>query len=307
MSMRIYNVFFWVSQFMCFLVFVSCDNSQQKDLDKRQAAPPIHDTLIAGVSLVKVANGPFQSGWPCSTQTIAYDFWIGKYEITNGQYFKFLKAAIDQQVVFVKDKNLFIYHPDAPASAAHCFLVKYLDHAIYLDAKGELSLNTTYAQHPVTSVSWYGANAFCAFYGFVLPSEKEWEKAARANNPTRFSWGDDINGHFANFLNSNDPFEPGTTPVGYYNGQQHAGFRTQNACSPYGCYDMAGNAWEWTRDLFDANSKNYLGKGGGFNIHTAAGLQIYYVSTFRVGQDTPPLDCTHLADGFRVVKRFGHE
>ena len=307
MSIRILHCIFLAGLFSCFSNLVGCTNTGQRSSVERFAVPSFEDTLLNGISLVKVAKGPFKSGLACSTQKIDYDYWIGKFEITNEQYFKFLKEAIEQQIIFTKDNKLFIPHPDAPSSSAHCFLVKYLDHAIYIDTQGKLTLNITYAQHPVTSVSWYGANAFCKYYGFVLPNEKEWEKAARANNSTRFSWGDDINGHYANFLNSHDPYEPGTTPVGYYNGRQHAGFQTKNACSPYGCYDMAGNAWEWTRDLFQSDSKNHLGKGGSFNIHTPAGLQIYYVSTFRVAQDTPPLDCTHLADGFRVVKRFDHE
>ncbi len=203
----------------------------------------------------------------------------------------------------MKDQNIYVVHPKSTRSENNLFIVKYIDQAIYLDANGVLTLNSSYAKHPVISVTWFGAKAYCDFYGFQLPSANEWEKAARGNHCFRYPWGNTIDAHYANYFNSQDPYEPGTTPVGFYNGKTNAGFKTRNAVSPYGCYDMAGNAWEWTRDKFAAAAPHHLGKGGGFNIHTAAGLQIYYISTFRVAQENPSLDCTHLADGFRVVQR----
>lgn len=265
-----------------------------------------NDTVISNVSLVKVNSGCYKSGLNCDTKTIDYSYWIGKYEITNKQFFTFLTEALKKQVLFIKDKNIYIEYTNDSLLLSDTFCVKYLDHAIYLNPNGELLLNAAYANHPVISVTWYGANAFCKYYGFKLPSANEWEMAARGNNCTRFSWGNDINSSYANYFNSHDPDEPGTTPVGFYNGKIHQGFKTYDAVSPYGCYDMAGNAWEWTRDKFSPQSQYYFGKGGGFNLHTAASLQVYYVSTFRVNEVVPPLDCTHLSDGFRVVKHINN-
>jgi formylglycine-generating enzyme required for sulfatase activity len=128
--------------------------------------------------------------------------------------------------------------------------------------------------HPVVEVSWYGANAFSTFFDRRLPSEAEWEMAARGTSSDLgdstftiegdssevisvgvgypYPWGDEITPRHANYLSSGDPFETvldvGTTPVGFYDGTNHGGFATQNNASPFGCFDMAGNAYEWVGD-----------------------------------------------------------
>lgn len=294
-----------VSLIMLVVVMLACQDEPSTATKESKNHSVVQDTLISGVQLVKVPKGLYKSGINCATRQIAYDFWMGKYEITNAQYFLFLKRALAKGVIFCKKGNIYVQHPAAQGRCA--YVVKYLDHAIYLNPNNKLCLRPQWAKHPVTSVTWYGANAFCAFYGFQLPNAAEWEKAARGNMSWRFPWGNTIDGQYANYFNSHDPYEPGTTPVGFFNGTRHGIFQTKKAVSPYGCYDMSGNAWEWTRTKFGSHTQNYLGKGGSYNLHTAAQLQIYFVSTFRVAQDLPPPDCTHLADGFRVVKINAHE
>ncbi len=262
------------------------------------------DTVIENVILVKVNPGIYKSGLNCDQKTIDYTYFIGKYEITNKQFFDFLNKAIKQKKVVIKQRQILCYFPGNKSVKSDTFIVKYLDNAIFLNNDNKLALNIKYANHPVISVSWFGATAFCLFYNFELPTAKEWEKAARGNNCFRFPWGNEIDSTYANFFNSNDPYEPGTTPVGFYNGLTVNNFKTKNAISAYGCYDMAGNAWEWTNDKFDQNSSYYYGKGGGFNLHKQAQMQVYYISSFRVKENRPPLDRTHLSDGFRVVKHI---
>lgn len=253
--------------------------------------------------MVKVSKGPFYFGLHDSVVNLNYDYYIGKYEITNEQYYRFILSGLRSKKLFIKNGILKTYFLGNEIIKPDTFTVKIWDNRIYLE-NDSLILNQKYTNHPVTSVTWFGVNVFCEYYGFEIPNQAEWEKAAKGNKKWWFPWGNEIDSSFANYYNSNDPFEPGTTPVGFYNGENHNGFQTSKAESFFGCYDMAGNAWEWTSDRFTEYSPYNLGKGGGFNIHFPAHLQIYYVSTFdMLMKQHPPLDICHLSDGFRVIKR----
>ena len=98
-------------------------------------------------------------------------------------------------------------------------------------------------QHPVVHISWHDVQAFCDWASVYLPSEAEWEKAARGTQGCLFPWGNDApNDLLCNFnMHVGD-----TTPVGHY----PAGI------SPYGLLDMAGNVWEWTSSLWGPNGRN---------------------------------------------------
>jgi formylglycine-generating enzyme required for sulfatase activity len=123
-------------------------------------------------------------------------------------------------------------------------------------------------------VTWFGAKAYCEFYGWRLPTEVEWEKAARGTELVDgrglpFPWGTEIKGNNANYYSSFDLFEKmsgklgNTTPVGFYNGKTYQGYQTLDSPSPYGLYDMAGNVWQWMGDIYPDQHYRYM-RGGSF-------------------------------------------
>jgi formylglycine-generating enzyme required for sulfatase activity len=161
------------------------------------------------------------------------EYSIGKYPVTNREY-----------QVFVKETS---YKPP-----------QRWDDNQYPPEKGD---------HPVVNVSWEDANAYCKWLSektkkpYRLPTEAEWEKAARGDKEARvYPWGNDFDPKKANTA------ETGigdTTPVGQFSPQSD---------SPYGCADMVGNVWEWCSDWF--KGEEYNNRNGGIkNPQGVAGLR----------------------------------
>ena len=98
-------------------------------------------------------------------------------------------------------------------------------------------------QMPVTGVDFFEAERYCAFVGGRLPTEAEWERAARGSGRRRFPWGMLFNDRLANHRRALDGFRY-LAPVGSF----------PAAASPHGLLDMAGNVWEWTADRFAIDS-----------------------------------------------------
>jgi formylglycine-generating enzyme required for sulfatase activity len=97
-----------------------------------------------------------------------------------------------------------------------------------------------YAEHPVVEITWHAARAYCAWRDARMPTEAEWEKAARGADERTFPWGEEINCELTNYRDCRLGV---TLPVGSH----------PTGVSPYGVHDMAGNAGEWTGDWYGAD------------------------------------------------------
>jgi serine/threonine-protein kinase len=155
--------------------------------------------------------------WPCpdfkeeqpQREVETGGFWMDQNEVTNRQFEDFVKATG--------------YQTEAEGQGdAH--------HWRYYYTAGK-------ADHPVVGVSWHDADAYCAWLGKRLPTEAEWEKAARGADGRLWPWGGSWD---AGRLNSIESGINGTEAVGARGGELGR--------SPYGLSDMAGNVWEWTAD-----------------------------------------------------------
>ena len=166
-------------------------------------------------------------------QTSIYldSFWIDEKEVTNAQFARFVdetgyitsaeKKLNDATYVFDLRIKDFVFTPDADWQHPH----------------GKSSNINGLDTLPVTQVSWDDAYAYCTWAGRRLPTEAEWEKAARGTDGALFVWGNEPPS--GQLLNFNLQFQ-GPRPVGSYN----------MGVSPYGIYDMAGNVWEWVSDYY---------------------------------------------------------
>lgn len=109
--------------------------------------------------------------------------------------------------------------------------------------------------YPLLGVNWDSATAYCNWLSaktgkrYRLPTEAEWEKAARGTDQRRYPWGNSIDRSYANYVGA-QTFDTGM-PVGSYAGSKRGDLQTKDNASPYGAYDMAGNVMEWTSDWYD--------------------------------------------------------
>jgi formylglycine-generating enzyme required for sulfatase activity len=176
-------------------------------------------------------------------------FWIDMYEVNISQFAAYLDS-ISHEVEVVDDEN--VYHQGELIYDLICTNCDMYDDMITYE-KGIFMVTPGYENYPVVLVTWFGARNYCEWVGRRLPTEAEWEKAARGTNGQVFPWGDTLDTSVVN-LDSEltldddtvactaggcDPFLR-MSPVGSFLG----------GVSPYGAYDMAGNVWEWVADWY---------------------------------------------------------
>jgi formylglycine-generating enzyme required for sulfatase activity len=126
---------------------------------------------------------------------------------------------------------------------------------------------------PITNLQWDEASAYAHWCGGHIPTDAEWEKAARGTDGRRYPWGDELTADRANYRRDGQAGHPkeaakscalpgarkGLKPVGQY----------PTGASPYGALDMAGNAWEWVADFYKGNPDQRIIRGGahGYGEH----------------------------------------
>ncbi|XP_068600753.1 inactive C-alpha-formylglycine-generating enzyme 2 [Brachionichthys hirsutus] len=152
---------------------------------------------------------------------------------------------------------------------------------------------------PVVQVSWNDAQAFCRWKGKRLPSEEEWELAARGGAQGRsYPWGNKFQVSRSNLWQGSFP-DADSAEDGYHGVSPVKAFPPQNS---YGLYDMMGNAWEWTSTLFPAKQPMYVLRGGSW-IDTVDGSANHKARiTTRMG-NTPDSASDNL--GFRCAADSG--
>jgi formylglycine-generating enzyme required for sulfatase activity len=245
------------------------------DLD---AAIPTYDTGVNPDAWAVVPAGEFLSGQHQESVTIDYDYEIMITNVTVSQYVDFLNTALANETLKVEGDQAMIFYPgdefhavkhEIEIPASDYVVVPLNDPASRFAFDGVMfSVKSGYGNHPMTNVSWFGAWGYCGYYNHRLPTELEWEKAARGSTDDRpFPWGEEIARTNANFYASRDPFEDmssfgsRTSPVGFYNGKQYGDYQTLDSASPYGLYDMAGNVWQWTGDVYEGMHYRFM-RGG---------------------------------------------
>lgn len=182
---------------------------QAETAEEAEDAPPIPDNMVAivaGSFVMGSDAGDPEDGPAHEVDVEAFE--IDKFEVTNADFYTFA------------EKN---------------------DYVTYAEQEGIGSWRNEWGpgqdSHPVVMITWNDAVAYCEWLGKRLPTEAEWEKAARGDDGRAFPWGD--NWDF-NLANVKERGLRGTAAVGSF----------PDGASPYGVEDMIGNVWEWTADWY---------------------------------------------------------
>ena len=192
----------------------AAEEAKSEQAQPAEAPPTFEGEMVlipAGEFTMGIDGGDPEDGPAHTVNLPAYE--IDKFEVTNADFGLFVEATG--------------YVTAAEASGGRSW-------RRYAEGK---------PNHPVVKVTWDDAVAFCGWAGKRLPTEEEWEKAARGTDGRTYPWGNEFDGSLANVKATG---LRGTTAVGSFPG----------GASPYGVEDMGGNVWEWTASWFKAYPGN---------------------------------------------------
>ena len=247
------NIFFKVVTIISFVLFIGCIQAQISVIPGEMITIPAGDFIMG-------SNGKFNEERPQHSVYLP-TYQIGKFEVTRGEYRKFMEAGGYSNKSLWSDAGWkwkeyeFTTQPD-------CWV-----------AEQDWNRRDSFFQtdmFPVVGITWYEAEAYCKWAGGRLPTEEEWEKAASwtGTHQNIFPWGDVWDKEKFNGWHDTNPAGGGdvkyqTAPVGSY----------PSGASHYGCMDMFGNALEWCAGsfrsypgcpkAFDESDKSHVLRGGG--------------------------------------------
>lgn len=281
-------------------------------------------------------DGGTEGVGPARHVNIPWSYWLSKYEITVQQYADYVNMALITGEAYRSGTSAIkandgVYE-GVPANATLINLSTGRDIVWNVN---NLEVNDGRTNFPV-NVTWYGAVAFAQHYGYDLPTDAEWEKAARGSDHDGleehqlYPWGDTLSGGNANYWSSGDPYDTGSeeyrraSPVGYYDGNQVP--LGPDMATGYGLYDMSGNMFEWcrsasvgtvesypqleslTNSFHQLSGGNRIIRGGGWAsgkayAYGSAALRCYYRTTQPAGNDYYDSNYDTRDLGFRVARR----
>ncbi len=221
-----------------------------------------------GLEFVRIPAGEFLYGDDKQPKQLA-EYWISKTPVTQAVYQLFIIATPQQAVPFTDADWAKSYRWD----------------------KKKRTYPTDKRDHPVMLVSWRDAIAFCQWADVSLPTEEQWEKAARGTDGRKYPWGDENPSkalcNFGKNIGS-------ATPVGRYSPQGD---------SPYGCVDMSGNVWEWCLNKYYTSTYIEVDKSIDYRVLRGGSWgsnQGFVRVAYRFNYNP---DNRNVSGGFRVVVR----
>ncbi len=267
-------------------VIVSLGGKQDTAKVKLIKGSPGDMILIPAGSFTMGKNTPTTADWAPTHAVTLSAYYIDRFEVTCAQYAAFLNAALATGSIQVSSGNV-VKGGIVLMKASYHFQVEYVN--------GLFKVKPEFENKPMVEISWWGADAYVKHYSKRLPTEAEWEKAARGTDAREYPWGNATpTGYYYNYLYM-------LSPVGQFHPQ---------GTSPYGLSDMAGNAYEWVNDWYSntyyasSPSTNPQGPVTGTDKVIRGGSAYYHDANFVLCYDrakTTP-DDLYGDKGFRCAK-----
>jgi len=170
-------------------------------------------------------------------------FWIDRTEVSNEQFAEFVAETGYLTTAEEMGSGWFVTEDGGWEET---------EGADWQHPQGAESDVSNLSEHPVVLVSWYDAEEYCEWAGGALPTEAQWEYAARGPEGLKYPWGEEFDGEKANYCDKNCVFDWNDETIDDVYAQTAPAGSYPEGASWTGVLDMAGNVWEWVNDWFDS-------------------------------------------------------